>query len=859
MDAPAVSIRTPDQRIRVFVSSTLRELEAERRAARQAIESLHLAPIMFELGARPHPPRSLYRSYLAQSDIFVGIYGESYGWVAPGEEVSGLEDEYILSAGLPKLIYVKDQAPGREPRLEELLDRLREDDQTSYKRYTDADELRELITADIAVMLAERFDASRSAETEERPPEDGGTAGHVPAPFSAIVGRAGAIATVRELLERRDVRLVTLTGPGGIGKSRLAIEIAGGMAAEGGDVVFVSLEAVRSADFVLPAIAHELGVRDSGDGPLQDKILTALAQRRLLLVLDNMEHVLDAASVVIKLISTLPDLTVLVTSRSPLRLRPERTFEVQPLEVPTMDAELSPHAAAAVPSVALFVERARAVRPDFELTEANVSAVMGICRALEGVPLALELAAARVRSLSPESILERLADGLGLLSSGARDLPERQRTLSGTIQWSVDLLPASARTTLARLAVFTGPFTLEAAEALVGDGTLDSLDALVESSLVRQRDMQGEDVFSLLATVRSYSAGLSTPDEWDAARDAHAEYFLGLARSAGVGLRAGGHQAHWLIVLNIQRADLASAVGWFTQRGAWDSATDLAWSLWLYLWLGGLLGQVRTWMTRLMDEAAARGEQLSPRAEAIALYFTRAIAFWQQQDVDLVGGLTRSAELFGESGDASGEALARVSSALARLAATTPDVPGAIAELERSLTRFRAAQDRWGEAMSLVTMGRVLLVAGQVDAAASRFEESLDLATAEGEPLGMAIALNHRGWVRLLGGDVDGAEGDFVRGLEISASLGHDEGVAYGLEGLVALAAGAGDAARAGELSGAAESLRQRTGSFNAAAFSFHGPAIEALRSAGMGDEFDAAAARGRALPIAEVLDHARV
>ncbi|HEX5856805.1 MAG TPA: DUF4062 domain-containing protein [Microbacterium sp.] len=857
MDAPAVPIRTPDQRIRVFVSSTLRELEAERRAAREAIESLHLAPIMFELGARPHPPRSLYRSYLAQSDVFVGIYAESYGWVAPGEDVSGLEDEYNLGAGLPKLIYVKDPAPAREPRLKDLLERVRGDDQASYKRYEDARELRELIISDIAVLLAERFDASRSAPVGERPAEGEGSEGHVPAPFSAIVGRAGAIATVRELLERRDVRLVSLIGPGGIGKSRLAIEVAGGLAAEGRDVVFVALESIRSAEFVLPAIAHELGVRDSGDGPLLEKILTALAGRPLLLVLDNMEHVLDAASDVTKLISTLPELTVLVTSRSPLRVRAERTFEVPPLEVPALDAELTPQAATGVPSVTLFVERARAVRPDFELTPANVGAVIGICRALEGVPLALELAAARVRSLSPESILERLADGLGLLSSGARDLPERQRTLSGTIQWSVDLLPEAPRAALARLAVFTGPFTLAAAEALVGEGALDSLDALVESSLVRQRDIAGEDVFGLLATVRSYSAGLSTPEEWDATRDAHAAYFEDLARRAGVGLR-NGHQPMWLAALTLQRADLASAVGWLIHRGEWNRAAELAWSLYLYLWLGGLLGQVRTWMNRLLDEAAARGEEVPHRAEAIALYFTRAIAFWQQQDVDLVGGLTRSAELFAESGDASGEALARVSSALARLAAATPDVPGAMGELERSLDRFRAGEDRWGEAMSLVTMGRVLLIAGEPDAAASHFEESLELATAEGEPLGIAIARNHRGWTRLFGGDLDGARKDFVEGLEISAALGHDEGVAYGLEGLTAVAAQEGDAARAGELAGAAESLRQRTGQSNAAAFSFHGPAIEALRAAGKGDELDVASARGRSLPLEEVLAHVR-
>ncbi|RDV12260.1 DUF4062 domain-containing protein [Arthrobacter sp. RT-1] len=853
MDAPAVSIRTPDQRIRVFVSSTLRELEPERRAVREAVESLHLAPVMFELGARPHPPRSLYRSYLAQSDVFVGIYGGSYGWVAPGEDVSGLEDEYALSAGMPKLIYVKDGVT-REPRLDGLLDRIRNDDDASYKRYGDPQELGDLVRADLAVLLAERFDASRPAA--EEPPAQHYDGGRVPAPYSAIVGRGGAIATVRELLDRPDVRLVTLVGPGGIGKSRLAIEVAAEIAKEGADVVFVMLESVRSAEFVPAAIAHELGVRDAGDGPLEDKLVTALEGRRLLLVLDNMEHVLDATAVVMKLISALPELTLLVTSRSPLRVRPERTYEVAPLEVPAEDARPTPETAAGIPSVALFVERARAVRPDFGLTAANCAAVLGICRALDGVPLALELAAARIRTLTPESILQRLGTGLGLLSGGARDLPERQRTLTGTILWSVDLLPASARAALARLAVFTGPFTLAAAEALVGEGALDALDALVESSLVSQRDVGGESVFTLLATVRSFAASLSTKEDWDAAREDHAQYFFGLAHTAAHGLRTGD-QGRWLADLTLQRADLASAVGWLTSQGQWDRAAELAWSLYLYLWLGGLLGQVRLWMTRLLEEAAAGGETLSSRAEAIALYFTRAVAFWQQQDVDLVGGLTRSAQLFAESGDASGEALALVSAALARLAAPVPDVQGAIGDLERSLDRFRAGGDRWGEAMSLVTMGRVLLVAGEGEAAASRFEESLALAGGEGEPLGIAIALHHRGWARMLQDDVDGAAQDFARGLEISAGLSHDEGIAYGLEGLVAVAARHGDVARAGELAGAAEALRQRTGLFNAAVASFHGPVVEALRSGGLGGTFDDGASRGRSLPLTEVLANA--
>ena len=215
------AIRTPDQRIRVFLSSTLKELEPERRAVRTVIEQMHLAPVMFELGARPHPPRELYRSYLEQSDIFIGLYWERYGWVAPGEELSGLEDEYRLSTGLPRLIYIKEPAPAREGRLGELLDRIKDDDRASYKAFSDPAELAALVEADIATLLAERFDATR---TDAATAAASGSFTAIPAPYTDLVGRTDEIAQLRSLLAHPANRIVTILGPGGVGKSRLAIE-----------------------------------------------------------------------------------------------------------------------------------------------------------------------------------------------------------------------------------------------------------------------------------------------------------------------------------------------------------------------------------------------------------------------------------------------------------------------------------------------------------------------------------------------------------------------------------------------------------------------------------------------------------
>src|SRR6516225_2637672 len=257
-------IRTPDQRLRVFVSSTLQELAAERQAVRDAVTSLRLVPVMFELGARPHPPRQVYRAYLAQSQVFVGVYWQSYGWVAPGEQVSGLEDEYRLAAGLPRLIYVKSPAPEREPRLAQMLAQIRDDADVSYQRFSDPGQLRDLVENDLAVLLSEQFHAAQ--------PRSGGPgdaqrapAGPLPVPATPLVGRDRDAAALRDLVMGEGVRLVTLTGPGGVGKSRLAVEVAGRLGPGFADGVrFADLAAVPAAELVAPAVAAALGLEHFG-------------------------------------------------------------------------------------------------------------------------------------------------------------------------------------------------------------------------------------------------------------------------------------------------------------------------------------------------------------------------------------------------------------------------------------------------------------------------------------------------------------------------------------------------------------------------------------------------------------------
>ncbi|TXN32438.1 ATP-binding protein [Lacisediminihabitans profunda] len=853
--APPV-IRTPDQRLRIFVSSTLRELAPERRSARAAIERLHLAPVMFELGARPHPPRELYRAYLQQSHVFVGLYWERYGWVAPGEAVSGLEDEYNLAPTLPKLIYIKEPAESRDAGLTALLARIRDTDNASFKYFSTPEELGELIEADLATMLAETFERSLEpaapAKSIEVAAEETGV---LPHPLSELVGREREVDSLVTALTRERGRLLTLTGPGGIGKSRLAIDVGNRVGTDfPGGVWFVDLSTVYDAALVPTAIAQSLGVRNAGDGPLMDKITTALANRKALLVIDNFEQVLDAATTLSALLAAAPELTMLVTSRTLLRVSGERTFEVGPLGLPALTRRTDVASVLASASAALFVERARAVKPDFEVTAENVEDVARICIALEGVPLALELAAARIRILPPATLIDRLDRGLALLAGGARDLPARQQTLRSTIEWSTQLLREDELLLLEQLGIFAGGFSLEAAEDVCvtpsGPRVLDLLETLVDSSLVRQQDRGERPFFTILATVREYALEkLADRGQLEEAGRRHANYYLRESRHAKRMLD-GSRQADWVARLADERDNLRAAERFWLDHREWASAAEFAWNLYLYWWIGGHLGEVRVWM----DEVLESGDELPDLTRAQALYFTGAITFWQDREERIVPGLTESARLFHAQHDRSGEAFALVSLALAVLSAPEPDMAVAEADLEKGVDLFRQAGDRWGEAMAFVTRGRVALMRQDLDGALACFTESLALTKLQRDDLGTAIALHHLGWVNLLRGDPATASAAFDESLAISARLGHVEGVAYGLEGFVGIAAASQDADRAGRLLGASESLRQQTGLYNARSFSFHEQAVQPIIDGPAAAVFERARAEGHDLSLEEAV-----
>jgi predicted ATPase len=635
MTAAPLSIRTPDQRLRVFVSSTLKELAAERKSARGAIERLHLAPVMFELGARPHPPRELYRAYLAQSDVFVGLYWERYGWVAPGETVSGLEDEYNLAPELPKLIYIKESTSTREPRLGELLDRIRSDDTASFKYFGTARELAALIEGDLATLLAERFDQSRSRGSAPPAVPGSSSSPHgfgpdgsflhqeapaLPVPLTELLGRETEIDALEHMIEAEGARMVTITGPGGIGKSRLAIDVATRLAPGFPDgVYFVDLSAVHDPLLVPNAIADAIGIRDSGDIPLATKLVAALRPRRVLLVLDNFEQIVDAAPLLTELLAAAGNLHLVLTSRTLLRVSAERGFEVGPLALPTLTRLSSLDEVIEAPAVALFVERVHAVKPDFEVTEANYLAIAKICIALDGVPLALELAAARVRLLPPAAMLARLNRRLPLLEGGARDLPARQQTLRRTIEWSTQLLDTMEKQLLSALGVFDGGFSIDAVEAVVDDASaidlLTVLGNLVDSSLVRQEDRGERAYFSMLSTVKEYALEeLDRTGQLAELRHRHAEYFVNVAVDAA-GELLGAHQGRWVERLGYDRENLRGAVRYLLEEKRWNDAADFAWALFIYWWVDGNRGEVVGWMQEVLDEG---GRSVGDRARAIA-------------------------------------------------------------------------------------------------------------------------------------------------------------------------------------------------------------------------------------------------
>jgi predicted ATPase len=862
-ETSAAVIRTPDQRVRVFISSTLQELSAERTAAQDAVTRLRLVPVMFELAARPHPPRQVYRAYLAQSQIFVGIYWQSYGWVGPGEEISGLEDEYRLSAGMPRLIYVKSPAPGREPRLAQLLDRIKGDDSVSYQRFSDPAELQRLIEDDLAVLLSERFEMTRPSD---RAP-DALLAGALPTPATPLVDREREAAEVEDLVDRQGVRLVTLTGPGGVGKTRLAVEAAGRLASRFPDGVrFIDLASVRADDLVPAAIAAGLGLNTSG-GRLISDVVSYLQAKRLLLVVDNFEQVTESAPVVAELLAASPGLVVIVASRTVLRLSGEYEFAVPPLPVPPP----GPGDAQDYASVRLFAARARAEAPGFELTRSNAAVIAEICRRLDGLPLAIELAAARIRLLPPRALLARLDDRMSLLTDGARDLPERQRTLRNTLDWSFGLLSADEQALFIRLSVFVGSFGLPAVTAICGDAVtgpvIDTLSSLVESSLVRAEPSEDEPRFSLLETIREYALErLRGSADWQSVHDRHAAYFLALARPAATELHGAGQLA-WLNRLEIRRDNLGAALSWLVEQDQLGMALELVWATWRFWWLHGHVEEV----ARHVDKIVAHSDGMPPRQRALALSGAGFVRLGGGDQAQALRLFKRSLPLYRQVGDRLG--LGLTAAALGHLLALSQRESGYASDLlEQTLIQLREMtcepldepdrlQYLLDVALASNFLGQIELERGDHDHAAELFTDGLSAAHSAADRFTLLISLYDLALSRQASGEMDDAADLLRQGLSLVAEAGDQPSLAYYLEAQADVAARQDDPVRAVGLLAAAGALLEAKGSGWLHAYvprAPYGPhALAALRARMTDAAFQQARAYGQSLTAAGAVRYA--
>ncbi len=860
------TIRTPDQRLRVFISSTLQELAPERAAVRRAVASLHLVPVMFELGARPHPPRDLYRAYLDQSHVFVGIYWQRYGWTAPDMEISGLEDEWALAGDRPKLVYLKEPAPEREPSLQRLLDKIRDDGGVSYRPFADAGELAQLVEDDLAVLLTERFEAAVVGPHVGS--GDGGSDGHelpafsaLPSPPSPLVGRELEVHDLTELLGDGTNRLVTITGPGGCGKTRLALHV-GELAGDRPNqrVCFVDLSGLRDPTLVLPTMAGALGVKDAGDRALPEAIGRVLGSASVLLVVDNFEHLVPAATDLAAVLEATTGLQVLVTSREALRLRWEQEYPLHPLATPEPgDGAL---AVAGSPAVELFVQFARRVRPSFELTSQDAATVGELVRRLDGLPLALELAAARLRVLSPVELLERLGRRLDdALGTGSPDAPARHRTLSEAMTWSYELLDPVEQATFRRLAAFAGGCTFDAAEIVcTGDGVpperlLDVLDSLVDKSLVVARaGTTGPTRFHLLETARAFGRDrLRAEDEIAPVCARHLAWCTDLARGADEGFMGPAMQ-QWLDTVEAEHDNVRAALDHAESNGDAEAALTIAGLVWPW----DIRGHLREGMTRLRAALALEGPSSLARGKALdALGWLTALA----GDFDTARALMREGlAQVRAHGDTLNVAWSLGMQGMVAFNQMLADEADALFSESRDLAE--RAGDHFLAGWGLFGLAHVALLRGDLDQTVAGIEEALELGRVMDVPWGEAWARFSLGVVRILRGEPDLAAADMARCLRLRSAIGDTRGQADCLSVFAALASDRDDPAWAARLQGVAEVQRDASGlTVLPWLRPMYDSSVATLTAALGADGLATEWAAGRALPvdkaIAEVLaDH---
>jgi predicted ATPase len=729
---------------------------------------------------------------------------------------------------------------------------------------------------------------------------------NLPLQPTPLIGREKEVAEICERLSRPEVRLLTLTGAGGTGKTRLALQAAAELTEGFEDgVFFVSLAAIRDLELVAPAMAGTLGVKEASGQPVLESLEYYLDEKYILLVVDNFEQVLEAAPMVTELISTAPNLKILATSRIPLGLYGEHEYAVPPLGLPDPMQPPPVESLTQYEAVRLFVERAQAAKADFSVTNDNAPAVAEICHRLDGLPLAIELAAARIKVLSPQKMLGRLSNRLKLLTGGARDLPERQRTLRSTIEWSYGLLEEGEKVLFARLGVFAGGRTLEAIEAICDPeddlpvDVLDGLASLVDESLLKQEEgVGGEPRFVMLETIHEYAREkLRDSGEAKELRRLHAQYFLALAEEAEPQVE-GSQQPVWLERLEEEHDNMRAALSWSLGQGdGAELALRMGAALGEFWYLRGYFGEGRRWL----EEALAKSSPAPTAARARALHRVSWLAFLQGdleqaeeaseeglglEGVELFrtgGGDSTAAELqrmlgmvVGARGELERETqlleesltLSREVGSLRGTAASFFILGGAWRQrgdferatqlLEEALTMFRETGEQALIASVLTHLGFTYLFQGDLERATAASEQAAAMFRVQKHTSYLADALNTLGWVALRGGDSGRARALYAESIRAQREIGSKLAAPENLLGLACVAAAWEEAGRAARLFGASEALREAMGvPPEPGEIALQEPHLAAARSRLDKTSWQEAWAEGRAMTLEEAISYA--